>query len=147
MVYKQYISIIICSRQYTNSSPPTAPSEPPLDVRALNVQSRLVELAWSPPPADTHNGVIVHYIIFYKELQTGQNTTVTSFNTVITLGNLHPFYNYTITVAAYTIATGPFSTQLHIQTLEDGKLKIFCIFLYSSFNIQFLFFSSQCSSK
>ena len=89
------------------------------------MQSQLIELAWSPPPADTHNGVIVHYIIFYEELQTGQNTTVTSSNTVVMFGNLHPFYNYTITVAAHTIATGPSSTPLHIQTLEDGKLKCY----------------------
>ena len=105
----------------------TAPSDPPLDVRALNVQSGFIELAWSPPPTDTHNGEIVYYIISYDELQTGQNTTVTSFNTVniVTLGNLHPFYNYTITVAAYTIAIGPSSTPLHIQTLEDGEYKRF----------------------
>ena len=87
------------------------------------MQSGFIELAWSPPPTDTHNGEIVYYIIFYRELQTGQNTTVTSFNTVIILGNLHPFYNYNITVAAHTVATGPSSTPLHTQTLEDGEHK------------------------
>ena len=93
-------------------------------MRAENVQSQLIELAWSPPPTNTHNGEIVHYIIIYKELQTGQNTTVTSFNTAVILGNLHPFYNYSITVAAFTIATGPLSAPLHIQTSEDGEHNI-----------------------
>ena len=108
-----------------------------MDIRALNVQSQLIELAWSPPPLYAHNGEIAHYIISYDELQTGQNSSILSFNTVVTLGNLHPFYNYTITVAAYTVATGPSSTPLHIQTLEDGEQKIIwhlSTFIFLSFS-------------
>ena len=119
-----------------SNSLPIAPSEAPLDVRALNVQSRLIELAWSPPPTHALNGEIVHYIVTYKDLETGLNTTVTSFTTVVMLGNLHPFYNYSITVAAYTVATGPSSTPLHIQTLEDGEQK--SIWYLSTFNFFFL---------
>ena len=85
----------------------------------------MIELTWSPPPADTHNGEIVHYVITYIEIQTGTNSTVVSFDTDIVLGNLHPFYKYIVYVSAYTIDLGPTSSPIIIQTLEDGEFKFF----------------------
>ena len=85
------------------------------------MESRLIELIWSPPPADTHNGEIVHYIIDYTEVQTGMTSVTMSFNTTVTIGNLHPFYEYNITVSAFTVDFGPPSTSITIQTLEDGE--------------------------
>ena len=35
--------------------------------------------------------------------------------------SLHPFYNYTCTVAAVTIAEGPFSASVTITTQQDGE--------------------------
>ena len=99
----------------------TAPNDAPQDVVAVNVLPRLIELSWSPPPAETHNGEIVHYVVTTTEIQTGQITVTMSFNTQTTLGNLHPFYDYTIIVAAFTINIGPPSTSIAIQTLEDGE--------------------------
>lgn len=100
-----------------------APDEAPQGVAAVNIESRLIQLAWSPPPADTHNGDIVHYIVTYTEIETGRSITTMSFDTVTTLGNLHPFYNYTITVAAFTVDIGPSSVSVTVQTLEDGEPK------------------------
>ena len=102
----------------------TAPDDAPQDVAAANIESRLIELSWSPPPAHTHNGEIAHYIVTYIEIQTGTNSTVVSFETTVTLGNLHPFYDYTVTIAAFTVELGPPSTSITIQTLEDGKLTV-----------------------
>ena len=99
----------------------TAPDDAPQDVVDVSVGSRLIMLSWSPPPAETHNGEIVHYVVTTTEIQTGQITVTMSFNTQTTLGNLHPFYNYTIIVAAFTINIGPPSTSITIQTLEDGE--------------------------
>lgn len=101
----------------------TAPDDAPRDLEPMRVESRLIELTWSPPPADTHNGDIVLYIITYTEVQTGTTLDTMSSNTAVTLGNLHPFYNYTITVAAFTVDLGPPSTSITIQTLEDGETK------------------------
>ena len=123
----------------------TAPNDAPQDVAATNVESRLIELVWSPPPADAHNGEIVHYIITHTELQTGRNTTSISFNTAVTLGNLHPFYDYIVIVAAFTIEIGPESNPVIVQTLEDGELKVClsCIYILNFIS----FFSPKCPTN
>ena len=100
-----------------------APDDAPQDVQNITVESRLIELMWSPPPADAHNGEIVHYIIDYTEVQTGRTSVTMSSNTAVTLGNLHPFYEYSITVTAFTVDFGPPSTPITVQTLEDGETK------------------------
>ena len=107
-------------KDFIHDTTPTAPDDAPQNVSAVNIESRLIELSWSPPPAEAHNGDIVHYIITYTEVQTGSNITTMSFNTDITLGNLHPFYNYIITIAAFTVDIGPSSIPITVQTLEDG---------------------------
>ena len=104
-----------------------APDDVPQEVVAVNVESRLIELSWSPPPAHTHNGEIVHYLIIYTEIQTGTNNTVVSFDTEIVLGNLHPFYDYLVTIAAYTIDFGPSSSPIIIQTLEDSEFEFYAV--------------------
>jgi len=53
--------------------------------------------------------------------ETGQHIQNTTTNTAITAENLHPYYNYRISVAAVTVATGPFSEVLSQQTPQDGK--------------------------
>jgi len=53
--------------------------------------------------------------------ETGQYTQNRTTNTVFTAENLHPYYNYKISVAAVTVAMGPFSAALSQQTPQDGK--------------------------
>ena len=45
-----------------------------------------------------------------------------STNTEITLQNLHPFYQYSCSVAAETVALGPSTPVLTIEMPEDGNL-------------------------
>ena len=99
----------------------TAPSAPPQNVTVVDVQSTFIMLTWSPPPEEAHNGEIIHYAVTAVEIQTNQSATTTSTNTAITLGNLHPFYDYDITVAAFTIGIGPPSNSVVVHTLEDGE--------------------------
>ena len=112
-----YSCIILCA----------APDDVPQEIVAVTVESRLIELSWSPPPAHTHNGEIVHYLIIYTEIQTGTNNTVVSFDTDVVLGNLHPFYDYLLTIAAYTIDFGPSSSPIIIQTLEDSEFQLYTV--------------------
>ena len=93
----------------------------PQQLSTTNIESTLIELSWMPPPADAHDGEMIYYIITYIEIQTGTNTTVTSFETEISLGNLHPYYDYIITIAAFTVEVGPSSLPITVQTIEDGK--------------------------
>ena len=85
-------------------------------------------LTWSPPPEEAHNGEISHYVVTATEIQTGQSTTANSTNMEVTLGNLYPFHVYNITVAAFTVGTGPSSTTVTVQTLEDGEYSHRCIY-------------------
>ena len=89
---------------------------------ASNVTATSVTLSWEPPVSDLQNGVIRHYLIQVFEYQTGNNLTYqATAHTVFTVGDLHPFYTYSIAVQAVTVAAGPLSVSQTISTLEDGK--------------------------
>ena len=38
-----------------------------------------------------------------------------------TIGALHPFYTYTFSVSAVTLAAGPYTDDYSVKTLEDSK--------------------------
>ena len=79
------------------------------------------------------NGEIRGYHIVVTENETGDVFNYTTSLTQLNLLYLHPYYIYKIKIAALTIASGPFSTPLVIQTLPDGKLTIafisYCLLL------------------
>ena len=39
----------------------------------------------------------------------------------ITVGDLHPYYTYNFSISAVTVAPGPYSEPLVVQTLPDSK--------------------------
>ena len=56
-----------------------------------------------------------------NELDTGRVLNMASSITLASRQDLHPFYNYSCSVAAYTIVgTGP-SVETTVQTPEDGE--------------------------
>lgn len=57
------------------------------------------------------------------ENETGILWTFFAVNKEISIGSLHPHYNYICIVAAYTtIGIGPFSAAVSVQTNEAGLL-------------------------
>ena len=90
----------------------------------VNVGPTDITLSWSPPPEEAHNGEITHYVIMVLEVQTGHSFSSSSNTEEITLGNLHPYYDYSITVAAHTIEIGPSSSAINVRTSEAGKLPV-----------------------
>lgn len=79
-------------------------------------------LSWSAPSPEDHNGLIRHYIIRCIELETGavfQQLTVNS-STERLVDSLHPHYSYKCAVTAVTIAEGPFSSNITVNTAQDG---------------------------
>ena len=100
-----------------------APFGPPQNVSAELVSSRELLLMWTPPERDIQNGVIRRYLINITELDTSNKWTIESTETERALA-LHPFYRYVFVIAAVTIDTGPYSTQLIIQMPEDGKQSV-----------------------
>ncbi len=78
-------------------------------------------IQWDPPAADSHNGVIRRYHINISEVDTGKQEQRYTENLHITIGSLHPFYQYRYTVSAETITAGPPSLEGRIQMPEAGN--------------------------
>ncbi len=106
------------------SSPNTAPTASPSQVSAL-VSSNTLILMWAAPSSEHINGVIHHYVAILTEmdasrLSTGAKYSLNASSTVVTFRNLHPYYYYKCSVAAYTVALGPVSESITIRLKEDG---------------------------
>lgn len=102
--------------------PEAAPASAPLGIAAATVTSTGFLLSWSGPPVQDHNGVIRNYSIIIRELNTGNTVNLVSQTTNQLFDSLQPYYNYSVQVAAVTVAPGPFSPAFVITTLEDSKL-------------------------
>ena len=68
-----------------------------------------------------HNGAIIQYRIRATELDTQREFEFISTSQRYTLTSLHPYYNYSISIAAKTVAVGPFTPALVQQTMESGR--------------------------
>ena len=101
--------------------PPTEPSDTPQAVRLTAVTSTSVDLSWSPPPTEHHNGIIRHYTVRVVVQDTGEIFTHPTVGLSIIVGSLHPYYTYNFSISAVTVAPGPYSVQVTVQTLPDSK--------------------------
>ena len=93
-------------------SPHPAPEVAPGNIMAVAEDTSSISLSWSPPPAHLQNGVRRNYIIHYHPtfdpavvsvLNVGADASSTR------LTDLTPGTEYNITMAAVTVAFGPFS--------------------------------------
>ena len=87
---------------------------------------------WDELPSEDENGIIRYYLVNVTETNTGYHYQIISTTTDIALSNLHPYYTYSISVAAYTIEEGPFSTPMSFTTLQDGMsiIGITCVIFF-----------------
>lgn len=88
----------------------------------IAVSATLISLEWLMPAAIDVNGIITKYVVNVEEVYTGQAHNLFTENMHINIGPLHPYYIYKCSVAAYTIATGVFSSPFNVTTLETSKL-------------------------
>ena len=100
-----------------------APSAPPQNVSGDVRSSTLVVFTWSPPPSIDQNGVIQYYVLKLRELETGIVWTFYAVNEDISIGSLHPYYNYECTITTHTVGIGPYSTAVLVQMEEAGLLR------------------------
>lgn len=103
------------------------PSLSPGNVMVTKIGSTFVEVVWSEPDLSGHNGVIRSYTLLINELQGDTSFNLTSTSTQVTVTNLHPFYMYSISVAAVTTSPGPYSIQVAVTTLQDGMYVLYII--------------------
>ncbi len=77
-------------------------------------------MSWLPPQTEHQNGIIIGFIVRVS----GVNTEEAIERTVTQLSNevsgLHAFYSYRFSIAAETIAPGPFSNPITFQLPESG---------------------------
>ena len=106
----------------TNATTLPAPSSPPENLTGVALSSTLIYLQWALPIAIDINGVITKYVVKIEEVYTGQSYNLFTENMHVNVGPLHPYYIYECSVAAYTIATGVFSSFINVTTQEAGNL-------------------------
>lgn len=109
--------MITCYYMCSHAAPASAPNI----TNIVSLDSTTVEIYWeSPSPAD-HNGIIRNYRIGVVNINSGQTHEVVTTSTIAVIGELAPSYTYSFSVAAHTIASGPYSLAVHITMPEDGK--------------------------
>ena len=98
------------------------PTGPPAGVTASSTDSTSVMITWQPPILEQQNGIITSYHISIIEVETEQEWSFVTdpVNTAYIVSDLHPFYYYNCSIAAYTNGFGP-SAHYVTQTLPDGN--------------------------
>ena len=86
-----------------------------------SVDSSSLLLEWNPPSPGTENGIIQNYTVIVTEQQTGMTSQYTSVDNFIMISSLHPYYTYTVTVAAVTVVGSGPTNVLTVELPEDGK--------------------------
>ena len=99
-----------------------APSSPPQNVMATDVDPASLMITWEPPPPEHHNGPLLSYFVLYHETGTFNINNANSPVTNITLSGLIPFVSYTFQVAARNAnGTGHLSSSVNQVSGQSGK--------------------------
>ena len=106
------------------------PTSAPVHLQGRAMNSTAIQVQWEPPPLADQNGVIRSYIVNISVAETGSSFQQTSETTALYISNLHPFYTYTLSVAAVTIGQGPYGLVLTVQMPEDGMDSCNCHFTF-----------------
>ena len=98
------------------------PSSAPLNFLSESITTLSTRLVWSPPPEDSHNGVLLGYTLTCKS-DKNHVIFVQASGTATTLTELHSDSHYTCTVCAFTsVGCGP-TAVTYISTYEECKWK------------------------
>ena len=80
-------------------------------------------MTWDPPARNLQNGYIVQYHVTVTETDTSTESKLNVTSASLTVTSLHPYYVYTISVAAETVVgIGPYSDGVNVTTDEDGRV-------------------------
>ena len=86
-----------------------------------NITSSVVHLSWDSIPVISQNGIISYYQVNLTESDTGTMFSLIAYSNELIVQDLHPYYLYQVSVAAYTVEIGPYSAVISFQTNQDGN--------------------------
>ena len=112
-----------------------APSSAPANLFADNITSSAISFSWDVIPDENQNGIIRYYQVNLTETDTGTDSTWIAYTNGLTVQDLHPYYTYQVSVAAYTVDVGPYSATASYQMKEDGIIKHVLFKLFNKFSI------------
>ena len=99
----------------------TEPSHAPLGVAVTVLNPTSVLVTWQPPLPEHRNGIIMGYAVRMVGLHSEVNEEFPLTNsTEMVVEDLHPFYAYRFSVAAFTVGLGPFSNTV-TQKLPESS--------------------------
>ena len=100
-----------------------APSASPVGVSLSILSPYSLFISWEPPPNDARNGEILHYNVrVVAWIDTNSAALWTATELEMTLESLRPNFEYTISIAATTVAQGPYSPEISVTMPEARKL-------------------------
>ena len=115
----------------------TAPTEAPRNVSLIVISSHSLMLEWERPSLENENGLLVRYHVIVMETQIhymDDGTEITGMQRYLNrtynvsegrsqlIDILHPDYNYTVRIAAATVAgIGNFGDPVTNRTGMDGE--------------------------
>ena len=97
------------------------PSDVPQNVTVVALNASSAYLSWIPPPLEDRNGIIIGYVVRVCGVNTDEEIELSVVDLHTTVVGLHPFYSYRFSVAAVTVATGPFNNPIGLSLPESGK--------------------------
>ena len=99
------------------------PTGPPTNLVVSVVDSRTINLIWSPPQAHQQNGILRYYMVTLTSNLPTVTQNISSSQLSTTISRLQPYTLYSCTVRAGTVGLGPSTAAQQIGTPEDGKMK------------------------
>ena len=101
----------------------SAPTASPGNLTVLNISANELNVLWERPKQIGINGILRYYILEYSIVNLTENIVSVNvsgdtLNTVVI--GLNNFTSYIVSVAAFTVGVGPFSTEVE-TTDENGK--------------------------
>lgn len=100
----------------------SAPAASPENLTVLNISANELSVLWERPNEIGINGILRHYILKYSIVNQTENIASVNvsgdtLNTVLI--GLNNFTSYIVSVAAFTVGVGPFSSGVE-ATSENG---------------------------
>ena len=125
-VHLLVVLVFFFSREFITDYSIAVPSSPPTTFSITVISSTSITASWQLPPADSQNGIITGFKLFYKKKDSAGSATMVPINSGGTLiknvTGLDKYTEYKFQVLAFTsVGDGPNSTAEVEKTMEDGN--------------------------